>query len=160
MTKFRIEGLKALDKALGQLPRATGKNVLRRVARKALEPIIDDAKGKVHVLSGRLRDSLAVSPKLSHRQKTLHVSMFANKRSSIEMFGGAGAHSFVGQAVWTEFGVDRGGKRTTPHPFLRPAWDAGKMPMLNNIKQDLWTEIKRAADRVARKKARALKKIG
>ena len=47
--KFRIEGLKELDKALGQLPRATGKNVLRRVARKALEPIIEVAKALVLV---------------------------------------------------------------------------------------------------------------
>ncbi len=158
--KFRIEGLKELNKSLGQLPRATGKNVLRRVARRALEPIIEVAKGLVHAPTGKLRDSLAVSTKLSSRQKTLHVSMFTNKRSSIEMFAGAGPHSFVPQAVWEEFGVKRGKKKikSTPHPFLRPAWDGGKMRALNDIKQDLWFEIKRAAERVARKKARALKK--
>ncbi len=154
--KFRIEGLKELDKALGQLPRATGKNVLRRVARQALEPIIEVAKGLVHEQSGDLRGSLAVSPKLSHRQKTLHKRMFANERSSIEMFAGAGSHHFVPQGVFEEFGT----VKQSPHPFLRPAWDGGKMRVLNNIKRDLWTEIKTAAARVARKKARALKKAG
>ena len=159
MTKFRIEGLKELDKALGQLPRATGKNVLRRVARKALEPIIEDAKTKVHELSGDLRGSLAVSTKLSFTQKAEHKSMFAGEKSSIEMFAGAGPHNFVPQAVFEEFGVKRRGKsnKSTPHPFLRPAWDGGKMKVLTDIRKDLWLEIKLAADRAARKKARALK---
>ncbi len=151
--KFRIEGLKELDKALGQLPRATGKNVLRRVARKALEPIIEDAKGKVHVLSGDTRGSLAVSPKLSHRQKALHKKLVRGDKTSVEMFAGAGPHNFVPQAIMEEFG----NVKQAPHPFLRPAWDGGKMRVLSDIKKDLWFEIKKAAARVARKKARALK---
>ena len=69
------------------------------------------------------------------------------------MFAGAGAHLFVPQAVMQEFGTEHHG----PQPFLRPAWDGGKMRMLSGIKRDLWAEIKRAADRVARKRARALK---
>ena len=158
--KFRIEGLKELDKALGQLPRATGKNVLRRVARQALEPIIADAKTKVHAVSGKTRDSLAVSTKLSHRQKSRHVGMFPSKKSSIEMFAGAGPHLFVPQAVWEEFGVLRRGRKFGPHPFMRPAWDAGKFRALNNVKKDLWAEIQKAARRVARKKARAAARIG
>jgi len=153
MAKFRIEGLKELDKALGELPRATGKNVLRRVARKALEPIIEDAKGKVHVFSGALKRSLAVSTKLSKAQKAVHRDMFADQRSSIEMFAGA---SNLPWAHMEEFGF----KERGPHPFLRPAWDAGKMPALNSVKRDLAAEIQKAARRVARKKARALKRIG
>ena len=160
MTTFRFEGSRELDKALGQLPRATGKNVLRRVARKALEPIIADAKTKVHFITGKLKDSLAVSPKLSFHQKAIHKEMFANKRSSIEMFAGAGPHSFVPQGVWEEFGVKRRGKKTSPHPFLRPAWDAGKLPALNNIKKDLAAEIQKAAARIDRKNARANAKRG
>jgi len=157
MVKFRIEGLKELDKALGQLPRATGKNVLRRVARKALEPIIADAKTKApEGFTGRLRDSLAVSTKLSRSQKALHKEMFASEKSSVEMFAGAGAHLFVPQAVMQEFGTVNHG----PQPFLRPAWDGGKMGALNSIKKDLAAEIKKAAARVARKKARLAAKVG
>ena len=154
--KFRIEGLKELDKALGQLPRATGKNVLRRVARKALKPIIADTKTKVRVDKGELRDSFAVSTKLSRRQAAIHKKLVRGDKSSIEMFAGAGAHVRVPQAITEEFGTVKQG----PHPSLRPAWDAGKMRVLNDIKKDLWFEIKKAADRVARKKARAASKIG
>ena len=153
---IRIEGLKELDRALGQLPRATGKNILRRVARKALEPIIADAKSKVHVISGKTKDSLAVSTKLSHRQKALHKKLVPGDKSSIEVFAGAGPHNFVPQAIWEEFGT----VKQSPHPFLRPAWDGGKMRALNDIKKNLWAEIQNAAVRVARKKTRALKKAG
>lgn len=153
--KFRVEGLKELDRALGQLPRATGKNVLRRVARKALEPIIETAKGLVHVgETGNLKGSLVVSTKLSHRQKALHKKLVRDDKTSVEMFAGAGPHLFVPQAIFEEFGTVKRG----PHPFLRPAWDGGKMGVLNDIKRNLWFEIKKSADRVARKKARALKK--
>ena len=160
MVKIRVEGLRELDRALGQLPRATGKNVLRRVGRNALQPIIDDAKTKVHTgLTGNLKSSLAVSTKLSSAQKKKHRKTVRGDKSSIEIFAGAGPHNFVPQAIFEEFGVMRGksGKKSSPHPFLRPAWDAGKMKVLGDIKKDLWTEIKKAADRVARKKARALK---
>ncbi len=159
---IRIEGLRELDKALGQLPRATGKNVLRRVARKALEPIIEDAKGKAPVgipgpgSGGKLRDSLAVSTKLSRRQKALHKKMFPSQKSSVEVFGGVGAHAFVPQGVMQEFGTRFHG----PQPFLRPAWDSGKNPALNSVKRNLWAEIKKAAERVARKQARLLAKGG
>ncbi len=153
---IRVEGLKQLDKALGQLPRATGKNVLRRVARQALEPIIADAKTKVHETSGDTKRSLAVSTRLSHRQKALHKKLVRGDKSSVEMFAGAGSHHFVPQAIFEEFGTVKQGA----HPFLRPAWDGGKMRALNGIKKDLWAEIQKAAKRVARKKARARKKIG
>ena len=155
MVKIRVEGLKELDRALGQLKPSTGKNVLRRVARKALQPIIDDAKTKVHVQSGDTRDSLAVSTRLSRSQAAIHKKLVRGDRSSVEMFAGVGAHLFVPQGVWEEFGFTRRGKRHGPHPFLRPAWDSGKMKVLTDIKQDLWAEIRKAANRAARKKLKA-----
>ena len=43
-TTMKLEGFRELDKALGELPKATGKNVLRKVGRKALEPMRADAE--------------------------------------------------------------------------------------------------------------------
>jgi hypothetical protein len=39
----KLEGFKELDRALGKLPKATAKNVLRRTLIKAAKPIDDDA---------------------------------------------------------------------------------------------------------------------
>ncbi|WP_274875079.1 hypothetical protein [Sinorhizobium meliloti] len=48
MAGFRvsIEGLKQLDQALAELPKATGKAVLRRTLIKAGEPLADDMRAR------------------------------------------------------------------------------------------------------------------
>ncbi|MEW9808596.1 HK97-gp10 family putative phage morphogenesis protein [Mesorhizobium sp. ZMM04-5] len=146
-TTVHVEGLRELDEALGELPKATGKAVLRRVLKKAAQPIADDAKAKAPVLSGALQISIGVGTKLTRRQSRLHRKMFTDDRASVEMFVGAGG---LPQAHLREFGGDD----APPHPFMRPAWDAGKAGVLESIKADLGDEIMKAAKRLARKAAR------
>ena len=38
-------------------------------------------------------------------------------------------------------------------PYLRPAWDAERIGVLEGIKEDLWAEIEKAAARRARRAA-------
>jgi hypothetical protein len=64
------------------------------------------------------------------------------------MFVGAGP---LPQAHLQEFGAPQHG----PQPFMRPAWDGGKMAMLEGLKDDLWKEIEKAASRLAKKLAKA-----
>jgi hypothetical protein len=73
--------------------------------------------------------------------------MFRDDKAAAEVFVGAGV---VPHAHLQEFGTVRHG----PQPFARPAWDAGQSRILEGIKDDLWAEIKKAADRLARKTAR------
>jgi hypothetical protein len=47
-----------------------------------------------------------------------------------------------------------GSIHVSPQPYMRPAWEGGKEQALKNIRDDLWDEVKRAAERVARKTAR------
>lgn len=152
--RVRIDGLKELDKALAELPKSTGKNVLRRVLKKRAEPIAEDMRARAPVdpnSPGDLRGSIGVGTKLSKRQRGLHRKAFRDDKAAVEVFVGAGpdpaAHN-------QEFGnVNHG-----PQPFARPAWDAGKGPLLDGLKQDLWTEVGKAAERLARKQARLLAK--
>lgn len=149
-TKVRVEGLRELDKALGELPKATGKNVLRRVLRKAAEPMAADMKAKAPVDEGHLVASIGVGTRLTRRQASLHRKMFRNDRASVEMFVGAGG---LPQAHLREFGGDD----APPHPFVRPAWDGHKMGTLDTIKDELGGEITKAAKRLARKRSKAAK---
>lgn len=142
-----VEGLRELDAALGDLPKATGKSVLRRVLKKAGKPIADAAAAKAPVLSGNLQISIGVSTKLTRRQSRIHRQMFKDDRASVEMFVGAGG---LAQATQQEFGNERHG----PQPFMRPAWDGNKDRALEIIKTDLGDEIMKAAKRLARKAAR------
>lgn len=150
--KVKIHGLRELEKALAELPKATGKNVLRRVLRTRAQPIADAAISAAPddpVTQGNdLRSSIAVGTVLSKRQKSLHRKMFKNDKAAVEMFVGAGP---LPQAHLQEFGAPQ----HDPQPFMRPAWDGGKAQLLEGLKDDLWTEIKKAADRLAKKLAKA-----
>ncbi len=149
-TTVKIEGLRELDAALGELPRATGKNVLRRVARTALQPFADDMTARAPVDDGHLRDSIGVGTKLTRRQASLHRKMFRDDRASVEMFAGAGG---LPQATQQEFGNEQ----HPPQPFARPAWDGNQRGILETIKTEISTEIDKAAKRLARKAARLAK---
>lgn len=145
----KVEGLKEVQTALRRLPDATAKNVIRRVLRKAGKPIADRARELAPVDDGDLRDSIGVSTKLSKRQRKLHRK---GGRDDIEVFVGAGPYP---QAHLQEFGtVDH-----PAQPFLRPAWDQHKRAVLDGIKADMWAEIRKSADRLAKKAARAAAKL-
>jgi HK97 gp10 family phage protein len=146
-TKVRVEGLRELEAALKELPKATGKRVLRNSLRKAAEPIARDAAARAPVDDGTLRDSIGVGTRLTKRQAGLHRKMFRDDRASVEMFVGAGG---LAQATQMEFG----NFKDSPQPYMRPAWDGNKMQALETIKTELWNEIQKAAARHARKMAR------
>ena len=149
-TKVRIAGLRELEKALGELPKATGKSVLRRVLLKRGKPVADamaaQAPDDPDTGGNDLKGSIRVSTKLSKRQRKLHRK-FGGK-AAVEAFVGAGpdpaAHN-------QEFGNINHG----PQPFARPGWDATKDAVLDGIKDDLWSEIAKSAARLAKKQAKA-----
>lgn len=146
--RFKVEGLKELEEALRELPKATGKNVLRRALLKAGEPIASSAAALAPRLRGKLQMSIGTGTKLSRRQKRLH-----RPESTVEVFVGAGA---LVQAITQEFG-------TVNHPakpFMRPAWDGNKTKALDTIRDDLAEEIEKARQRLARKAARIAAKNG
>lgn len=144
---MKIEGLRELDKALGDLPKNTGKNVLRRVGRKALKPFADDMRAKAPRDQGDLQEGIGVGTKLTRRQRAMHRKMFRDDKASVELFAGAGGHP---QAVQQEFGNEN----HSAQPFGRPAWDANADKVLGIIVDDLGDEIMKAAKRLARKQAR------
>ena len=143
-----VEGLRELETALKDLPKAAAKAVLRRTLKTAAQPIADEFRSKVHVDEGALRDSIGVGTKLTKRQRSVHRKMFKNDKASVEMFVGAGG---LTQAITEEFGTPD----VAANPALRPAWDGGKDQVLETIKTELWSEIEKAAARLARKAAKA-----
>lgn len=143
----RIDGLKELDEALAQLPRATSKNVLRRIGIRSLAPVISAAKANVPVYRGDLKESLKVTTKLSKRQQRENAKAVADGKASVQLYAGAAA---LPHAHLVEFGT----ATMPPQPFMRPAWDSNKDEVLAIIKNELGDEITKAAARLARKAAR------
>lgn len=149
----RLEGFEGLEEALHKLPgQATQRNVLRRVARGALEPMAEAATNKAPVLKGKLALSINVSER---RTRRVPRAMRFDRKTGVEMAMGPGSGwATLQYASFVEFGtVD-----TAPQPYMRPAWDGGKDKALDYVKDNLWEEIAKAANRVARKGARLLAK--
>ena len=139
----KIEGLSELKSAFEQLPKATDKGVMRKVLMARAKPIAAAAKALVAVESGELRDSIIASTRLSKRQKR----DAKETASYVEVYAGAGP---LPHAHLVEFGS----VHNQPQPYMRPAWDNTKGTLLDAIKEDLWTEIQTAVDKLARKGAR------
>ncbi|MDX0275749.1 HK97 gp10 family phage protein [Sinorhizobium meliloti] len=151
MAKERIEGLRELDRALSELPKATAKSVLRRTLLKAGEPLADEMRNLApddpSTSGSDLKSSIAVGTKLSRRQAKLHRREFKNDKAFAEVFVGPGPDP----AAWNqEFGNINHG----PQSFARPAWDGKQREVLDVIKTETWNEIEKAAQRLARKAAR------
>lgn len=152
---FDVKGFREMERALAELPRGTSKGVSRRVMKKVLDPVRDmaDMLGPFNV---------AVTSRLSRRQKAMArktdftsavVSMYVGP---VEQDGSHAPHAHL-----IEFGTGprfhRSGKdvgAVAPDPFMRPAWDANKGGMLDNLGELMWAEIEKTVARRAAKAAR------
>lgn len=151
MTKATLHGFRELEAALSELPKATGKNVLRRVGRPPMEAMADVAAAKAPVRTGRLAYSIAVSEKATARARWNKGRFRASASTGITMaMGPAQGLGTLHYATFDEFGtID-----TPAFGFMRAAWDGGADRMLEYIKDNLWREIDKAAAKRAKKLAR------
>lgn len=141
----RIEGLAETQAALRQLPDATAKTVMRRILTTRAKPIAAAAEARAPVRRGKLKKSVRVGARLSRRQRAQHRKA---DPSDVEVFVGPGP---LPHAHLQEFGSRRHGAQQ----YLTPAWEQNVNALLANIREDLWSEIARAADRLAAKARRA-----
>lgn len=145
---FKIEGLAELDRAFGELKQTTAKGVLRRTGRQALEPFDAAWRSRAPVEEGGLKESGGIGSKLSRSQRKAH-----ERESFVEVFAGPGPHP---KAVQQEFG----NRNHAPHPFVRPAWEQTRGEVLDRVKTGLAEELRKTAERAARKAARLARKGG
>lgn len=170
-----VEGLADLQHALEELPKATQRNVLRRILKAALEPMAEMAERlapapkakltKAQEARPRLKRTFSISTKLSRRQKTVHRRWLAAQPEYRDRQGRAsnakgGVWIFMGPAplghtTEQEFGTAHHG----PQPYMRPAWDARQGSALEAIGKGLGEEIEKARKRLARKAERLAAKI-
>jgi HK97 gp10 family phage protein len=168
-TVVQVEGLRALDEALGQLPKSIGRAVLRRTLVMAGEPIAEAARSMAPTRpsGGQLRDSIAVSTKVKNpvgkaeygRALAQGLGVGAARqalRDARRAAAGEGAfvEMYVGPSTsgWYAHFVEFGTAKAAPQPFMRPAWDSNKDRALDIIKRELGGQIIAAAKRVGRSK--------
>lgn len=143
----KVEWLIGSDKALAELgKKSTEKNVLVRTLKKAAKPIDDQASSLAPVDTGRLQISVITGTRLTRRQRSS-----AYKSGSL---GVAEVHvgTAMSRGMFQEFGTYKMGAQ----PFMRPAWDGNREKALQIISTELWVEIRKAADRAARKQSKVV----
>lgn len=176
-TTFKIEGLRELDEALKELPRATARNVLKRALTKAGQPMADMARSLAPVDpdgGGTLRDNIVVSSRIKNKVGASEYAAamrdglgkeaaVAALRDARRAAAGMGSHAevYVGPTTKAFYGMfqEFGTRNHGPQPFLRPAFDSRAPRALDTIRDDLATEIEKARARLAKKAEREAAKL-
>jgi HK97 gp10 family phage protein len=140
MVEVKVEGLRALENALRELPKATAANVLRRTLRKAAAPVEKAMRSRAPRLTGVLEHSIITGTKLNKRQ-----ARFARKE------GKGFAEIYVGTADPAGVPQEFGTFKEEAQPFARPGWEASQDEALLIIEEELGGEIEKARARLARK---------
>lgn len=143
---IKLTGFKPAEKALAELPKATGQSVLTRVGKRALEPMRAKAESLAPVDQGELKKSIAIS-----KRRTRRVKKDAEPKRGVALaMGPSSGKGVLNYAALEEFGT----VNAPAQPFMRPAWDSEAEPALETIKAELWDEIDKSAKRHARKQAK------
>jgi HK97 gp10 family phage protein len=172
-TTISVSGLRELDENLGQLSKATARNVLRRVLMKAGQPIADTASRLApdDPATGApdLHTSIIVSTKLKNeigraeysqtlREGGSKAEAVAAMREARRDAGGEGsfAEVYVGPSadIFYAHLQELGTAHHGPQPFLRPAFEQEKGTALAIIKTELGGEIDKAVKRMQRRAAK------
>lgn len=144
-----VKGLSGLNAFLQQLPVKMETNVMRSALREGAKPIAEEARRRVHSISGRLAKSIRISTR--SRRGTVTAKVIAGGRDSRKQVirNASGrvkvAYDTAFYAQWVEFGTKAhrivakgkgalilGGRYvksikhpgSQPKPFLRPALDS------------------------------------
>lgn len=156
-TTVRTEGFREMEAALAEFSKASARNILRRAAIAALEPMAEEMvrlAPERDTGGGQLKEAIAVGTKLGKRQK--RASRRAGNNDFVEVYAGVsdvgGAH--LPSGVQQEFGNEN----HDPQPFARPALDHEAQPTLERLKVALQEEIEKATARAQRKALRAAKR--
>ena len=144
ITKFRIDGLKELEKLmLKELPAATSRRAVLGAMRESAKPMRDTAKSKVKKRSGALAESIGIKTVPKGRSKSFAsivvspmsgnmmawAKYLAHYKRSINLAGKGGSLDTgkigrIRHGHLVEFGFKhRSGKHVPARPFLRPAAD-------------------------------------
>jgi len=144
---IRTSGFRELDRALGELPKASAKAVLVRVAKKAGQPVADHmmqlAPDDPETGGHDLKNSIFVGTRLNKSQT-----------KAVRKEGKFFAEVYIGTNNPAGMQQEFGNINHSAQSFGRPAWDAEKHQVLKSIGADLGKEIAMTAKRVAAKRAK------
>jgi len=121
---IRVTGIDAIQRKVRAMGAALTRETLVPIMEEHLQPMADDMRSHARRRSGRMADSVTVSTQLSPHQAAVNEPI-----ADIEVFAGPGP---LPEAIQEEFG----NYRESPHPFIRPGFDANVRQAMAGIEQD------------------------
>lgn len=171
---IRVEGLKELEAALHELPRATGGNVLKRAILKPAQAFAVEASAIAPIDTGNLRTEIKPGkPRIITAGKAAFAAAMRSGASRSEAgeaareanraAGGAGRHAVVevgptNKAFYGTF-QEFGTAHHAAQPFMRPTFDRMGNYLIDMVATTLREEIDKAVARIAKKAARDAAKM-
>jgi HK97 gp10 family phage protein len=171
---IKVEGLKELEEALYELPRATGGNVLKRAILMPAQAFADAASEIAPEDTGNLKKEIKPGkPRIITAGKAAFAAAMSSGASRAEAgqaaraansaAGGAGRHAVVDvgptqKAYYGQF-QEFGTAHHAAQPFMRPTWDRMSNVLIDMVAATLAEEIEKARQRIAKKAERLAAKI-
>lgn len=139
MARFKIEGLKEVDRVLADVPQSTGKRAMRKALIFAGQPTAREARRNARVRNADLQESIDVSSTARPRPKPIF-------RSDVEVYIGPGQ---LVQALTEEFGTPD----QAPENNLREAWDKTRDRVLERAGVGIFDEVELVVQRRAKRQS-------
>ena len=155
---FKFEGFGDIEKNLAKLAKLTQQRaVIRKAIDNSSKHIVTDARSRVR--SQAVAQTIKSGGKLNKAQGKLDKQQRESKTEITRFIGSNHPLSHIiefGTAPRLNSGKFKGTQHpgTSPQPFMRPAWENGKVKALNNLSGELRTLINKAVIRQARKNAK------
>ncbi|UZW55947.1 hypothetical protein NUH86_03905 [Sphingobium sp. JS3065] len=165
--KIKVQGLKELDAALGQLrTKAMARGVIKRALIEAAKPMHQQAQeaapGRADpnevITYGKGDNRRVRQPGTTQALVQIGDRLTKRQAGQARKAGKSFVEIYVGtrdaKAHFEEFGS----ANQPPHPFLRPAYDSEAEPTIRRFVGTLTNELEKVAVREARRTARLAKK--
>ena len=120
----RIEGAADIRRKLLAMGDALRRDTLVPIMEDNLQPMAGDMRSMARRRTGKMADSVTVGTELSPHQAAVNEPI-----AEIEVYVGPGP---LPEAIQEEFG----NFHESPHPFIRPAFDANVRQALKRIGED------------------------
>ena len=157
MIEVKVEGLEQVERRLAEMGPALGSATMGLALKIAAEPTVDMAKALCP-----FQENKKGKYRRRHLRNSINASTRVRRQEAQYVQGGAIAYAFIGPGGkgsaaghLVEFGhrlvVNRGKNNgrfiltVPPHPFLRPAWDATQMTVLERFTEQVGSVIEAVA---------------
>ena len=134
ISNFSIAGASELEKVLTELPKNIAANAVFTALTSGAKIIAEEAKSRVPIRSGALRDSITVKRANSRERARGNADVVIGFKSPASR-----------RAHLVEYGT----RKMAAHPFMRPAIDAKAAESIDKIGKTLGEQIEKRAIKLA-----------